>query len=231
MMKSTKPIKTVKKKSKATKETVIDELFVVCCYMNDVLESSQAPTSIYKFCKSHGISETLFYSYFASFEILRMHVWRSFFTMSLDLCNKNKEFPTYDSKEQLLMTLFTFFELLTANRSYLLIAVNKNKKSLEGLKDLKELRKVYKKFIAELSAVKSDKKTGRFSFRSDKVMAEGAWLQLLFLIQFWLKDTSPSFEKTDVAIEKSVQAMFELVDLAPLTKVLDFGKFLVKEVV
>ena len=52
---------------------------------------------------------------------------------------------------------------------------------------------------------------------------------LLFLLKFWMDDSSPSFEKTDMAIEKSVQTVFELFDNTPLDSVIDFGKFLWNE--
>ncbi len=44
-----------------------------------------------------------------------------------------------------------------------------------------------------------------------------------------MEDSSPSFEKTDMAIEKSVQTVFELFDNTPLDSVIDFGKFLWNE--
>ena len=53
--------------------------------------------------------------------------------------------------------------------------------------------------------------------------------KLLFLLKFWMDDSSPSFEKTDMAIEKSVQTVFELFDNTPLDSVIDFGKFLWNE--
>ena len=48
-------------------------------------------------------------------------------------------------------------------------------------------------------------------------------------LKFWLDDTSPSFEKTDIYIEKSVKASFELMNTAPLESLIDFGKFIFKE--
>jgi hypothetical protein len=44
-----------------------------------------------------------------------------------------------------------------------------------------------------------------------------------------MEDKSPGFEKTDMAIEKSVQTVFELFDNTPLDRIIDFGKFLWKE--
>jgi len=61
------------------------------------------------------------------------------------------------------------------------------------------------------------------------VFSEGAWIQFLFILKFWLEDTSKSFEKTDIIIEKSVNTVVDLLDTKPLESLLDLGKFLWKE--
>jgi hypothetical protein len=48
-------------------------------------------------------------------------------------------------------------------------------------------------------------------------------------MNYWQKDTSSSFEKTDILIEKIVNTSFQLQDMKPLQSVLDLGKFLLKE--
>jgi hypothetical protein len=52
---------------------------------------------------------------------------------------------------------------------------------------------------------------------------------MLFLLKFWMDDDSAGFEKTDMAIEKSVNTIFDVFDNTPLDAVFDFGKFLWKE--
>ena len=44
-----------------------------------------------------------------------------------------------------------------------------------------------------------------------------------------MDDTSKGFEKTDVAIEKSVRVIFDVFETTPLESIIDFGKFLWKE--
>ena len=44
-----------------------------------------------------------------------------------------------------------------------------------------------------------------------------------------MDDTSASFEKTDVFIEKSVNTSFDVLQVTPLKSVIDLGKFLFKE--
>jgi hypothetical protein len=48
-------------------------------------------------------------------------------------------------------------------------------------------------------------------------------------MKFWLDDSSPAFEKTDIYIEKSIKASFELMNIAPIDSLIDFGKFIFKE--
>ena len=72
-------------------------------------------------------------------------------------------------------------------------------------------------------------KQSRFTKHPEALFSEGAWVQLLFLLKFWMEDKSAGFEKTDMAIEKSVHTVFELFDNTPLDSIIDFGKFLWKE--
>ena len=63
----------------------------------------------------------------------------------------------------------------------------------------------------------------------DKGIQEGFWLQFLMIMKYWMEDTSSSFEKTDLFIEKSVQASFDVLQTKPAQSIIDLGKFLLKE--
>ena len=54
-------------------------------------------------------------------------------------------------------------------------------------------------------------------------------VNLLFLLKFWMDDDSPSFEKTDALIEKSVRAGIDLTENLPTESLFDLGKFVFKE--
>ena len=60
----------------------------------------------------------------------------------------------------------------------------------------------------------------------DDKYADGLWVNFVFIINFWLKDNSKGFEKTDEAIERSVNLAFDLMGKSALDAALDFGKFL-----
>ncbi len=48
----------------------------------------------------------------------------------------------------------------------------------------------------------------------------------LWLLDFWVKDTSKGFESTDTAIEKAVNTAFELIGTTVVDSVVDLAKFI-----
>jgi hypothetical protein len=215
--------------AKKTTKKKVSKQQVMTLYMESLLTEEKMPHSIFKFCKEHHISETEFYSFFSSFEHLQQHIWLSFHEHTMALLHKDPGFESYTNKEKMLTFLYTFFEMLTANRSYVLFVLPQNMKELEKLSPLKEMRKHVKEFAQTLVKDDNDTATSKLLKKPSKIFAEGAWLQVLFLMNYWRKDTSVSFEKTDIAIEKSVRAIFDVFDTTPLESILDFGKFLWKE--
>jgi hypothetical protein len=213
-----------------TKKT-IDAKFIIDTYMHHVLEESEKPTSVYKFCKTYKIDEKEFYTYFGSFQSLEKSIWELFFDNTMSLAQKNPDYPTFTSKEKLLTFFYTFFELLTANRSYVLIVLENEKENIKSLMQLSELRKRVVSFAEELVIDDNAEKTYKISKRPEKIFAEAAWVQTLFILKFWLQDSSASFEKTDLVIEKSVRVVFDVFDSTPIEGIIDFGKFLWKEAV
>ncbi|MBT0608339.1 TetR/AcrR family transcriptional regulator [Aequorivita echinoideorum] len=218
-----KKVENKAKQSKITAEKIIS------IYMESVLEHEHVPTSVYKFCKENNITEAEFYEFFGSFDGLRKEIWNSFYQQTILLINKDAAFETYTNKEKMLTFFYTFFELLTMNRSYVLFALKENKNVLKNLEQLKGLRKNVKDFASELIREKNDEKKVKVLKHSVTVFSEGAWLQTLFILKYWMDDNSAGFENTDLVIEKSVRAIFDVFETTPLESVLDFGKFLWKE--
>jgi hypothetical protein len=146
----------------------------------------------------------------------------------MSLLEKDKNFDVSSPKEKLLSFYFTFFEVLLLNRSYVLFVLSKEEKILSKMSNLKTLRILFKGFATELIEEGNINKASYLQ-HSPNIFSEAAWLQLCFLLKFWVEDTSESFEKTDQAIEKSVQTAFDVFENTPLSTLIDFGKFLWKE--
>lgn len=213
----------------ATKGKKITEDVIITKYMDFVLEHEMIPKSIYKFCKLNDIKEEDFYLFYGSIEILQKGIWEKFFTNTIGLMQKNKDYEGFSNKDKMLTFFYTFFEILTLNRSYVLFVLGHEKNPLKNLEQLKGLRKHVKAFAKDLIEDGNAEKNLKLTKHNPQLFSEGAWLQFMFILKFWMNDDSSKFEKTDMAIEKSVNTIFDLFDNTPLENILDFGKFLYKE--
>jgi hypothetical protein len=216
-------------KKGTAKKNPIDDNQIISMYMDFVLEHNEAPKNIYTFCKENDIEEAHFYSFFGSFEAVKQDIWVKFFDNATATIQKDENYNSYSDKNKLLTLYFTLFEILTLNRSYVLQTLKENNQGLQNLKDLKQFRNHFKDFV--ISIIDSNENESAINLDKIKkpVFSEGAWIQFLFILKFWLNDTSKSFEKTDIIIEKSVNTVVDLLNTKPLESLLDLGKFLWKE--
>lgn len=211
------------KKKKITENEIID------FYMQYVLNHGEKPKSVYFFAKENQFEEGEFYLHFSSFEALEKEIFHHFGKHTLDTLNKSEDYSKFDTKNKLLSFYFTFFENLTANRSYVVYSINQHSNKLKNLKTLSKLKTCFTDYISSLNFDMMDTKIENIEKFKSKILVETAWIQLMLTMEFWLKDTSKGFEKTDIFIEKSVNTSFDLIQAAPLKSLVDFGKFLYKE--
>ncbi len=224
---------TVNKNSPASKKSApsnkLNKEKIIDAYMEYALLNEKMPLSIFKFCKENNFKEAEFYNYFGSFEGLQMAIWNSFYDQTIILANKDENYLSFSNQEKMLTFFYTFFEMLTLNRSYVLFTLQEHRNMMKSLSQLKGLRKNVKHFAAELIRENNEDRKLKILKQSVTIFSEGAWLQTLFLLKYWMDDNSAGFENTDIAIEKSVRVIFDVFDTQPLESILDFGKFLWKE--
>jgi hypothetical protein len=215
-------------KTTAKKTTKVDHRTkIITGYVEHVLEHGKQPASVYKFAKELKMKEEEFYTFFTSFEAIKSAVWSKLFEDTINNLESQDVFKEYSAREKLLGFLFTLVEELKKNRSYLL-SLHGEKKNMTNLlpTEAKVFKSKFKDFANEI--ILEGKETEEIASRpviSDRY-DEALWLQVWFIFQFWLKDSSPSFEKTDAAIEKSVNLAFDLMGKSALDTFVDFAKFL-----
>lgn len=212
--------------AKKKTETPVD---IMSAYMKYVLEHGERPKSIYLFAQNLGIKETEFYEQYSSFGMIEKLIFKAFFDNTKALLDKNDEFKGFDAQNKLLSFYFTFFEVLKANRSYVVFALENEKNKLKMLGTLSELKKAFSDFIQETGIETIDLGQEKMEKFKNQRISDLAWAQLLFTVKFWIEDDSAGFEKTDVFIEKSITTGFALLDSSTIHKVFDLGKFLFKE--
>ncbi|MBK6266913.1 TetR/AcrR family transcriptional regulator [Marivirga sp. S37H4] len=195
-------------------------------FITYVLEHGKEPASIYKFMKELKMSEAIFYNHYNSFSALRQHVWLEFLEQTIAKLHAEEAFMQYSAREKLLALYFTLIEVLKENRSYVLIDMKRAKKPEITPEFLKAFKHRFLQFADEilLQAKETEEVVDR-PIIGDRYK-DGLWLQTMFVLQFWVKDDSIGFEKTDAAIEKAVNVAFDLMGKSPLDSMLDFAKFL-----
>lgn len=211
-----------KKKSKSSAD-------IISYYMDYVQQHNAQPTSIYNFAKANNFEEQEFYKYFGNFNALEQSIFKEFFDNAYNLLEKNEDFKSFDSRNKLLSFYYTFFEILTMNRSFVVYMLKRDKDHLQKHRSLLKLKERFTLFIKHLDIVVFEVKEEKLEKAQNMSIQQSAWLQLMITIKFWLEDTSPSFEKTDIFIEKAVNTSFDLIDIKPLKSIIDLGKFLYKE--
>lgn len=213
----------------ATKKVILTKDKIVSMYMNYTLEHNEKPTSVYQFSKKNDFTEAEFYNFFGTIESIEKEIFEMFFSKTIELLDKNTDYEQYDMKNKMLSFYFTFFELLTANRSYVVLTLKQHQNQLKNLMILSNLRKYFKNYVSQIITEDYRTKQERFQEFQEKTTTESFWVQLLLAMKFWIDDTSAKFEKTDIYIEKSLKVSFELMNIAPLDSLIDLGKFIFKE--
>lgn len=199
---------------------------IIDAYIAYLLENGEQPKSVFTFAKSLEMEESEFYKHFASFGAIEKHIMHWLFTETKNQLEGDEVFNGYGAREKMLAFFYTWVERARNYRSYLVHLHNRSKihapvpNYLGGIKD--DFMSFAQAIIGE--GINNNEVAER-KFISDKY-ADGLWVQFGFIHTFWLKDDSKDFEKTDAAIEKSVQLSFELISKGVLDVAIDFGKFL-----
>jgi hypothetical protein len=218
---------TTKKATLKKKPTTDDQ--IISTYMEQVLLNNAEPKNIYLFCKENKITEADFYTFYGSLEALKQDIWLKFFENVKITLESDKNYYIYSNKNKLLTLYFSLIEIFTLNRSYIMFALKEEKNMLKNLQQLKTFRNQFKNFIVDMIDTQSSDEDFKVNKIVKPLYVEGAWIEFLFILKFWLDDTSKGFEKTDMMIEKAVKATFEVLDTTPLDSLLDLGKFVWKE--
>lgn len=198
-------------------------------YMDHVAANQFRPATISDFAVANNFEAPLFYKHYDSFKELEQEIFKTLFETSLVTLEESDEFLTFGKKDKLLSFYFTFFENISLNKEYVQFVLKDYGLSLETLSVLSPVRELFGNFVDMLKLQELNINFSAIEPFQKATIRESAWIQFLFTLKFWLDDTSPDFEKTDVFIEKSLNTSLELIDTKALNNIIDLGKFLYKE--
>ncbi|MCU0391200.1 MAG: TetR family transcriptional regulator C-terminal domain-containing protein [Thermoflexibacter sp.] len=195
-------------------------------YINFVLQNGKRPESIYLFMKDLGEEEKKFYEYYTTFYDLEAAIWSDTFKGTIEKIQQEQVYEGYTVREKLLAFYFTLIENLKNIRTFATYSF-KNQKDLffdEGV--LKDSKQIFHDYVSQL--ITEGVYTGEIADRTflTERYAGALWWESIFIIRFWIYDNSKSFERTDAAIEKSVNLTLDLLGKNIADATFDFVKFL-----
>lgn len=199
-------------------------------YIAYLLANGKQPPSVFKFCQDEGIKEDVFYTIAGSFDALEGLIWQNFIDKTVAACKADKEYESFKIRDRFLTFYFALLEELKANRSFALLTL-KDKTRIEKVPAiLKSFKKSFDVFTETL--INEGKASGEIASRPylDKGYPQLLWLHMIFILFYWIKDSSPGFEQTDAAVEKSVNLAFDLIGKGAVDSAIDFARFIYQSV-
>lgn len=196
-------------------------------YAKSLLTEGKRPSSVFAFADSIGMSEEKFYSFFSSFDAIENAIFTEIISKTVKSVKSGEGYNSFSAREKLLTFYFAHIEQLKANRSLISLKWKDVKKNpTKSPAWLKGYRQVFLDFarqiVVEGIANEEIKERPFLSDRYDKAF----WVQLAFVVHFWINDDSADFQKTDAAIEKAVNLSFQLLGDTTLDSFIDFAKFI-----
>lgn len=195
-------------------------------YKRFILQENKTPRSVYELTHFVDVEEESFYEVFGGLNALSQRIWSEYYDQTTKRLTSEAVYLDYGVREKLLAFYFTLLEVLKRDRSFIKIVMKEGLLPDWSPSFLDTFRKQYSAFVKGL--VREGKETGEVADRMfiSNQYDKPLWLQFLFILNFWLKDESQNFEKTDAAIEKSVNLSLDLMGKSPLDSLTDFAKFL-----
>lgn len=196
-------------------------------YIQFRLEHGKRPDSVYLFMKQLKKTDKDFFEHFGNFDAIEKFFWVHVFETTREKLEADAQYHQFSPTEKLSAFYFLWTQELFEYRSYLLLLSDKTLKSIAPMESsLTDFRQAFLGYASSIvaSGVESKQIADR-KFITDQ-FKHGLWMQTLFLLNFWIKDTSKDFEDTDAAIEKTVRIVFKLMGENLFDEVLDFGKFM-----
>ncbi|HEX6893389.1 MAG TPA: TetR family transcriptional regulator C-terminal domain-containing protein [Chryseolinea sp.] len=218
-------METAKKTSRKSANKISADK-IQSAYIEYLLTNGRRPVSVFKFCLDLGIKEDDFYEQAGSFDGLERQIWKGFIEDTIGRLNRDDSFNSFDTREKVLAFYYALFEKLRLHRSYILLQLENSRKPELVPQYIKGFKLDFESFLA--SILNEGKAKGDVANRPvlDKRYPQLFWIHMGFILLFWKDDSSPGFEKTDAAIEKSVNLAFDLIGKGAVDTAIDFAKFL-----
>ncbi len=198
---------------------------ILTSYVEHVLEHGQPPVSVWKFAQTLQIPEREFFEQFASFPAVEGEVWKSRVDATVAAVQNGPEWEGFNARQRMLTFLFGFFAAALDYRSFFLARFPCPSARISRRTTLEPMKHRFQSFAG--GVLKRGVETGEIPDRGPLGQAYPLALTQLFLgsIDFWTRDQSPRFERTDAFIEKSTSLALDLLGRSAFDSGADLVRF------
>ncbi len=174
-----------------------------------------------------SLTEKNFDRYFSSISELQQDFWVGTINKTIERLNSEAVYQEYTARERMLAFYYTWLEVLSTNRAFVIYLINNPIKTFALTTQLKKFKTRFISYITDIQH--AGQQSGELVSRPivDVVLQQVLWAKLLFILGFWVKDTSFACETTDAAVEKTVHLAFDLLSRNALDSAFDLTRFLI----
>ena len=196
-------------------------------YKDLAVRDGRFPLSYKAVAEQAGLEPAEFIHSYPGLGDLAQDIWVELLRDTLASLEASAEFAEYGVREKLLSFYFTFFEILSSERSFFSLYTPKLGVWNYSPDFLGEFKKIWLKFVETL--VSEGTASGEVAERMvmSNEYTSWHWPQFMYLLNQWATDDSSEGQKTDKAIEKSVNLGFDIMGRNVLDSAFDFLKFMV----
>ena len=172
-----------------------------------------------------GLDAGTFHKMYRTKGIVLEEIWIDYFAEALDMARSDKVYADYISRQKLLAFYYSLIEVMRPDRDFIDTMLDARPFYEWTPRYLEPLKSAFIGHIKELvnEGIAIEEVEARIKLADYYV--EPHWYQFLFIVSFWTGDASVEYEKTDEAIEKSVNLGFDLMGRNVLDTAFEFGKF------
>jgi AcrR family transcriptional regulator len=198
---------------------------IISAFCDTLREHGRPPETVFAFCKQLGITEREFFTEFASFDAVEGAYWEQLVDGVAAAVESGPEWPDFNARQRLLSFLYAFCEASLDHRSVMLARLSKLGPLPKPafLKGFETRFKVFAKGVLEHGVALGEvAERGRLA----ALYPDALYTHFRGVVDFFLKDDSRGYERTDAFIEKSVAVAFDLVRTQIVDSAFDLARFL-----
>jgi len=200
---------------------------ILQAYKDLAVSKGRLPISIQMVCNLGEVKRSEFHELYETLSEVQEAIWQEYFFTTIRTIEGSEMYQEYMVREKMLAFYYTLLEVMKQDREFVLLYKEQFGVWNYNPKFLKLFKPVYLAFATELveEGKVREEIAERYVIGGD--YAGWHWPQLMFLLSFWVRDTSNETERTDQAIEKAVNLGFDAMGHNLFDSAFEFAKFLV----